>query len=73
MSNALSGAEQGDWLPWERRELFCEELCGRNGEERRGEERQRQPAGAALNGGRWKWAEPEVDRGPKVARDPDLL
>lgn len=39
---AFCRAEYGYWLPWERCELFCEELCGRetqNREIERSEER----------------------------------
>lgn len=53
LTHAFCGAEQGDRLPWERCELFCEELCGREtqnremerSEEKRGQEWEQEQGG----------------------------
>ena len=39
---------KGDWLPWERCEFFCEELCGRETENRDGKKRREGRSGSGV-------------------------
>lgn len=39
---------KGDWLPWERCEFFCEELCGRETENIDGKKRREGRSGSGV-------------------------